>query len=171
MRRLVSALAAALLLAAAPADVVTQVRAWRQQHEKEILRELFDFLSIPNVAADAPNIKRNADALARMFERRRFAPELIAGAGPPLVVAERRLPNTRRTITFYFHYDGQPVNAAEWIYEPPFKPVIVAPHEPQGRTITLETWRGAVGPGGRGSRRRAPGGKPAGRGMPRPIAR
>ena len=146
MRRLVSALAAALLLAAAPADVVTQVRAWRQQHEKEILRELFDLLSIPNVAADAPNIKRNADALARMFERRRFAPELIAGAGPPLVVAERRLPNTRRTITFYFHYDGQPVNAAEWIYEPPFKPVIVAPHEPQGRTITLETWRDVIDP-------------------------
>src|SRR5919197_2803292 len=146
MRRLVSALTAALLLAAAPLDVVAQVRAWRAQHEKQILRELYELLAIPNVAADAPNITRNADALARMFERRRFAPELIANAGPPLVVAERRLPNARRTITFYFHYDGQPVNAAEWIYEPPFKPVIVVPHEPQGRTLTLETWQEAIDP-------------------------
>jgi acetylornithine deacetylase/succinyl-diaminopimelate desuccinylase-like protein len=146
MRRLGTALVAGFLVAAAPADVVTQVRAWRVQHEKQILRELFDFLAIPNVAADAANIKRNADALARMFERRRFAPELIGGAGPPVVVAERRLPNARRTITFYFHYDGQPVNAAEWIYEPPFRPVIVAPHEPQGRTITLETWQDVIDP-------------------------
>src|SRR5919197_880139 len=146
MRRLVSALTAALLLAAAPLDVVAQVRAWRAQHEKQILRELYELLAIPNVAADAPNITRNADALARMFERRRFAPELIPNAGPPLVVAERRLPNARRTITFYFHHEGQPGNGADWFYEPRFKPVIVAPHEPQGRTITLETWQDTIDP-------------------------
>jgi acetylornithine deacetylase/succinyl-diaminopimelate desuccinylase-like protein len=137
---------AAALAAAAPADVVRSVRAWRVQHEKAILRELFDFLALPNVATDTVNIKRNADALTRMFERRRFAPEIIATKGSPLVLAERRLPNARRTIVFYFHYDGQPVNASEWIYEPPFSPVIVAEHDPQGRTITLDTWQDTIDP-------------------------
>ncbi len=149
MRSMKRALLAVMVLAAAaaaPADVVQTVRSWRVQHEKAILHELFDFLALPNVAADTANIRRNAEALTRMFERRRFAPELIATQGPPLVVAERRLPNVRRTLTFYFHYDGQPVNASEWIYEPPFTPVIVVHHEPQGRTITLNTWQDRIDP-------------------------
>jgi acetylornithine deacetylase/succinyl-diaminopimelate desuccinylase-like protein len=131
---------------AAPDDTVARVRAWRAEHEKAILRELFEFLSIPNVASNQADIQRNADALTRMFERRRFAPEILKTGGSPLVVAERRVPNVRRTITFYFHYDGQPVDASEWIYEPPFKPVIVASHPPAGRTITLDTWKDAIDP-------------------------
>lgn len=151
MKRAVLLLVALAALAAAPADVAGPVRAWRTQHEKAILHELFDFLGIPNVASDTANIRRNAEALTRMFERRRFAPEILATAGSPLVVAERRLPNGangRRTLTFYFHYDGQPVNASEWIYEAPFKPVIVAEHadSEQGRTITLDTWQDAIDP-------------------------
>ena len=149
MRRTLLAALALAAMAAAPADVVPRVREWRTQHERQILRELYDFVSIPNVAGDAPNIRRNAEALTRMFERRRFAPEIVPTAGTsPLVVAERRLPNVRRTITFYFHYDGQPVTASEWIYEPPFKPVIVAEHgdSEQGRTITLDAWQDAIDP-------------------------
>jgi acetylornithine deacetylase/succinyl-diaminopimelate desuccinylase-like protein len=146
MKWLIIVVLAIAAAAATPVEVVTQVRGWRTQHEKQILRELYDLLSIPNVATDTVNIKRNAEALTRMFERRRFAPEILTTAGSPLVVAERRMPNVRRTITFYFHYDGQPVNPAEWIYEPPFRPVIVAAHEPQGRTITLETWQDTIDP-------------------------
>jgi len=148
MKRVLMLAAALAAMGATVQENVARVRAWRVEHEKPILAELFDFLSIPNVATNQNDIRKNADALTRMFERRRFAPEILpTGAGSsPLVVAERRLPNVRRTITFYFHYDGQPVNASEWIYEPPFKPVIVAPHEPQGRTITLSTWRDAIDP-------------------------
>src|SRR5215211_7204337 len=122
----------AVALAAAD-DTISRVRAWRMDHEKQILLELFDFLAIPNVASNAADIQRNADALVRMFEQHRFAPEKISTGGSPLVVAERRLPNVRRTITLYFHYDGQPVDPTEWTYEAPFRPVIVAEHEPAGR--------------------------------------
>src|SRR6185436_11008802 len=97
-------------------------------------------------ASNRADIQRNADALVRMFEQHRFAPELIPTGGSPLVIAERRLPNVRRTITFYFHYDGQPVDPSEWTYEAPFRPVIVAAHEPAGRTITLATWKDAIDP-------------------------
>ena len=127
-------------------ETTSRVREWRSQHEREILRELFDFLAIPNVATNQADIRRNLDALSRMLERRRFAPETIATGGSPLVVAERRVPNASRTLAFYFHYDGQPVNPSEWMYDAPFRPVIVAAHEPAGRTITLDTWKDRIDP-------------------------
>src|SRR5438093_5205718 len=145
-RLIVLALTAAAIGAAAADDTSARVRAWRLDHEKQILLELFDFLSIPNVATNKGDIGRNAQALARMFELRRFLPERIATSGSPVVFAERRAPNLRRTITFYFHYDGQPVDPTEWTYEPPFSPVIVVEHEPAGRTLTLKSWQGPIDP-------------------------
>ncbi len=133
-------------LVSAQDNPVSRVRAWREQHEKQILLELFDFLKIPNVAANKADIERNAQALTRMLELRRFLPDRIATPGAPVVVAERRIPSARRTITFYFHYDGQPVDPAEWTYEPPFSPVIVTEHEPAGRTITLSSWNDRINP-------------------------
>src|SRR5881397_743164 len=133
--------------AGAAADTTSaRVRAWRLDHEKQILLELFDFLKIPNVASNKGDIERNAQALTRMLELRRFLPDRIATSGSPVVIAERRAAGARRTITFYFHYDGQPVDPAEWTYEPPFSPVIVAEHEPAGRTITLSSWNDKIDP-------------------------
>ena len=145
-KRLGLVFAAATLIGATTQETMTHVRAWRVDHEKQILLELFDLLSIPNVAANPRDIQRNAEALTRMFEHRRFAPEIVPTGGAPLVIAERRIPNVRRTLTFYFHYDGQPVDPSEWTYEAPFKPVIVAEHEPAGRTITLTTWQDRIDP-------------------------
>ena len=138
--------AALLVFLAAADDATMRVRAWRTQHETQILHELFDLLAIPNVATDAADIRRNADALVTMFERRHFTGDVVATKGAPLVLMERRVPSASRTLTFYFHYDGQPVVASEWTYEPPFSPVIVVPHAPAGRTISLETWQGAIDP-------------------------
>jgi acetylornithine deacetylase/succinyl-diaminopimelate desuccinylase-like protein len=144
MKRWLAAGAALFLLAATSQDTVARVRAWRAAHERQILRELFDFLANPKIASDTAAIGRNADALQRMFERRRFAPGTVSAGGPPVVIAERRAPNLRRTLTFYFHYDGQPVNAAEWIHGEPFKPVVVGGGE--GRTIALDTSQGDIDP-------------------------
>src|SRR5205814_1848441 len=81
------------------------------------------------------DIARNAAMLQRMFETRRFAVEIVPTSGSPVLLAERRTAAARRTLTFYFHYDGQPVDPAEWVYNPPFSPVIVVPHEPAGWTV------------------------------------
>jgi acetylornithine deacetylase/succinyl-diaminopimelate desuccinylase-like protein len=106
-------------------DNTARVREWRVQHQQQILDELFGLLAIPNVADKPDDIRKNAEALTRMFEKRRFAPDIVATAGSPLVLAERRAPNLQRTVTFYFHYDGQPVVASEWVNAPPFTPKIV----------------------------------------------
>jgi acetylornithine deacetylase/succinyl-diaminopimelate desuccinylase-like protein len=139
-------IAATLTVHAQSSDPVAAVRTWRAQHEPQVLRELFDLVAIPNVASDKDGIARNAQALTRMFEKRRFLPETIPTGGPPLVVAERKTAGAARTLTFYFHYDGQPVEAREWTHAPPFSPVIVTDNGPSGRTMTLDQVRGAIDP-------------------------
>jgi hypothetical protein len=75
-RWLVLFVAAASLGGAAAEDPIARVRAWRSAHEPQIPRELFDFLALPNVAANKGDIEKNAQALTRMFEKRRFLPEV-----------------------------------------------------------------------------------------------
>ena len=129
---------------AAPDSTLTQVRTWRTQHEMAILRELFDLLSLPNVATNQGDMARNADALTQMLARRRFTAEILPTSGSPVVLAERRAPNAVRTLTFYFHYDGQPVDPREWTHGPPFTPVVVTGPAADARTLTLAQLTGPI---------------------------
>jgi acetylornithine deacetylase/succinyl-diaminopimelate desuccinylase-like protein len=135
-----------MVVALGAQDTVGRVRAWREQHEPQILHELFDLVAIPNVASDKDGIARNAQALTRMFEKRRFLPETIATAGSPIVLAERRVSGAARTMTFYFHYDGQPVEPREWTHGPPFAPVVVTDLSATARTLKLDEVRGPIDP-------------------------
>jgi len=126
MKRLLIACGVLVALgAAAPDSTLTRVRAWRTQHETAILRELFDLLALPNVATNQSDMARNADALKGMLTRRTFAAEILPSSGSPVVLAERRAAGASRTLTFYFHYDGQPVDPREWTHGPPFTPIVV----------------------------------------------
>jgi len=123
-------LAAALLPSMAfgqqTSEFAGRIRADVEQHQKQIVDELLELLAIPNVAADKPNIRRNAAHLQRLFTRHGFAAEILETAGNPLIYAEiaghqnPALP----TVLFYAHYDGQPVDAKKWNQSDPFEPVL-----------------------------------------------
>lgn len=70
-----------LLLAAsfvgAQPDLRGTVQAWVASRQPQLMAELVELLAIPNLAADRPNIRRNADHLRGMLERRGFAAELL----------------------------------------------------------------------------------------------
>ena len=83
-----------------------------------------DLLAIPNVAADRANIRKNAEHLRTLFEKRGFTVELLETAGNPLVYAELKVPRAARTLLLYSHYDGQPVDPKGWQQPDPFKPVM-----------------------------------------------
>lgn len=103
---------------------VPKVRAWIQGHQQPVVAELLDLLAIPNVAADGPNIRRNAGRLREMLQKRGFTAELLETAGNPLVYGELKVPGATRTLLFYSHYDGQPVDPKGWRQPDPFTPVI-----------------------------------------------
>jgi acetylornithine deacetylase/succinyl-diaminopimelate desuccinylase-like protein len=139
---LLLALALTLSGAAAPAGPAlrTQVRAYRAAHEKEIVGELADLVSLRNVASDRADIERNADRLIEMLKRRGVeARRLNAGDAPPAVYGELRSPGATRTVVFYAHYDGQPAEAADWGGNDPWKPVLRAGPEPNAPVVDLAT--------------------------------
>jgi acetylornithine deacetylase/succinyl-diaminopimelate desuccinylase-like protein len=99
------------------------VRAYREANESSIINELVEWLSIPNVAADSINIRKNAMKLKEMMQKRGIETKLLEGSGPPLVFGEIKTPGATRTIALYAHYDGQPVDASKWAADP-FKPAL-----------------------------------------------
>jgi acetylornithine deacetylase/succinyl-diaminopimelate desuccinylase-like protein len=109
----------------APARVAQEVRDYRMDHEDRIVRELAEFLAIPNVASDAPNIQKNAEHLVEMLEARGIETHLlpITGRGP-VVFGKLVAPEATRTVIFYAHYDGQPVDPLAWTDGTPFQPVL-----------------------------------------------
>ena len=101
------------------ADVRSAARRFRESHEAEIAREFATLLAIPNVASDSVNIRRNAAAVIELLRRRGVTARTLEGdAGPPAVYGELRTPGATRTIVFYAHYDGQPVDPSQWTGAP-----------------------------------------------------
>jgi len=114
----------ALMAAAPPANLRATIDAWVQRNQKALVSSLVELLAIPNVAADRANIRRNAVWLHGALAKRGFTAELLETTGNPLVFGELRVPGATRTILFYEHYDGQPVNAKDWKQPSPFTPIL-----------------------------------------------
>jgi len=112
MKRVLTAMLSCALAAHAAAATNEPVRAWRVANEPRLLDEFTALLAIPNVATDAANIGRNADAIAKLMSARGLAPRMLPGSdgSPPAVYGEWLVPGAKRTLLFYAHYDGQPVD-------------------------------------------------------------
>jgi acetylornithine deacetylase/succinyl-diaminopimelate desuccinylase-like protein len=166
LRRLALLLLAALPTAAvaqspavkprvAPEQVARQVRDYRMKNEDRIVRELAEFLAIPNVASDTVNIQKNATHLVEMLEARGIETHLLAISGRgPVVFGKLTTPEAKRTVIFYAHYDGQPVDATAWTDGKPFEPalrtdsieaggkhVAFPENGQQGSTVYKDDWR------------------------------
>ena len=107
-----------------------KIRAYREKNEQLIYNDFISFLKIPNVATDSSNIRRNADYLMTLMNSRGIEHVQLLEADekhvPPVVFGEVNVPSSTRTIIFYAHYDGQPVNAALWTKGlHPFQPQLV----------------------------------------------
>jgi acetylornithine deacetylase/succinyl-diaminopimelate desuccinylase-like protein len=122
--RVITSLIFVATLVAQTVPLRTSVSAWVDAHQKEIVAELLDTLAIPNVAADRANIGRNAEHLRALLGRHGFTAELLETSGNPLVFGSMNVPGATRTILFYCHYDGQPVDPKAWKQPDPFSPVL-----------------------------------------------
>jgi len=110
------------LAAETPAEAARQ---YTTAHQAKLTQEFSTLLSIPNVAADPANLKRNADLLVEALEKRGVESRLLSiPSVPPVVYGQITVPGAQHTIVFYAHYDGQPVTPSEWEGGSPFTPVI-----------------------------------------------
>ncbi len=131
------------LNASAQTADVRKVREYRQQQEHAIINEYLSFLSLPNVAKDTAGILNNASFIMEMMKKRGIQNVQLLSANttgaPPTVYGEKLIPGAAGTLIFYAHYDGQPVNPAQWAKGlEPFGPKLLsAPIEKNGSFLPL----------------------------------
>ena len=95
-----------------------------QNNGPQILADFAKLLSMPNVAYDLPNINENASYIVGELKKRGVEAKLLRTVGtPPIVFGYLPVTGATRTLAFYVHYDGQPVNTANWTNDP-WEPVL-----------------------------------------------
>jgi acetylornithine deacetylase/succinyl-diaminopimelate desuccinylase-like protein len=129
-----------------------KVRDYVSASQSSLMEEYFSFLSIPNVAADTVNILRNADFIVEMMKKRNITNvQLLRGTSGkmhPSIFGEVNVKGAKQTLIFYAHYDGQPVNSAQWARGlSPFTPTLYTNTidkgelvKPRGKTFEPD-WR------------------------------
>ncbi|HKO95637.1 MAG TPA: M20/M25/M40 family metallo-hydrolase [Pyrinomonadaceae bacterium] len=131
----------ASLLGTSQVNRVSVARAHREKNEQIILKEFVDLLSIPNVASDHQNIRRNSTAIMEMMKRRGLNPRLLEATTPntpPAVYGEWIVPGAERTVILYAHYDGQPTDPKQWNGSHPWQPLLrSAPLEAGGKSLPM----------------------------------
>jgi acetylornithine deacetylase/succinyl-diaminopimelate desuccinylase-like protein len=105
------------------------VDQWYNQNEHSIISKYFEFLSIPNTYNDKDDLSKNALFIENLLKSAGVATQLLNNKDQtaiPVVYGEVLAPGADKTIIFYAHYDGQPVNPTQWATGlEPFTPVFL----------------------------------------------
>lgn len=96
---------------------------------KEVLLKHKAFVSIPNLPENIDNMMKNVDWVSKEFTALQFKVSVLEATELPVLFAEKSYNKDFKTILFYFHLDGQPVNPKMWDQEDPFVPVLKAQNQ------------------------------------------
>ena len=126
---------------------VRATQKWVKKNGHKIIGDFTELLAIPNVALDRQNIRKNAEYISKLFQDRGFEMQLLEVDGAnPIIYGEMKKPGATRTLCFYVHYDGQPVDETKWKHAP-FKPVLYSgPMDAGGKPIDLPKKRTKINP-------------------------
>ncbi len=114
-------------------------------HEQSIVAELRELLALPNVATSDRDIRRNAELLVKMLEKRGINGRVLENpSGPVAVYGELSTPGATRTLLFYAHFDGQPPGPEAVWKSPPFEPTLRAGRAEDGASAIA--WADAAHP-------------------------
>jgi acetylornithine deacetylase/succinyl-diaminopimelate desuccinylase-like protein len=122
--------------------VQQKINQYTTENATSLINEYIRFVSIPNVTRDSANILRNAEFIITMMHDRGIKAEFLTGVTPnvnPAVFGEIKVPGAKYTLSFYAHYDGQPVNPVKWTGGlQPFEPHFIdKPIEQGGKILQL----------------------------------
>ncbi len=117
--RILSVIAFLLVLSLSAQDINKLTDSYIEKNGVQIIQDFKTLLSIPNVAFDLPNINKNAEYIKSELEKRGVESRLLRMVGtPPIVYGYYPVKGAKRTIAFYVHYDGQPVDKTKWANDP-----------------------------------------------------
>lgn len=107
-----------------------RISAYSQQQQKLWLEEFLSFVRIPNTPLDDKHTALNTTYIMKLMQSSGIENVQLLPAStplvPPAVYGEVNVPGATRTIIFYAHYDGQPVDSSRWYPGwHPFRPLIV----------------------------------------------
>lgn len=119
-----------------PAD---QVLNWLDEHERESIDRLVEWLRIPSVSTDPAyreEVRQAGSWAAEQLAAAGFAVEVHhtgdpPGSGHPVVLAHTPGKAATPHVLFYGHYDVQPADPLDLWESPPFEPVVK--NGPDGR--------------------------------------
>ncbi len=127
-------------------EATAAAEAYRAVHEKAILQDFAALLSIPNVADNLGDMRRNAQHISSLLQSRGFTVQTLEAGGAPYVYARLDTPGATETILIYAHFDGQPVQEENWAY-PPFSPTLLdGPLQSGGKPVDWGQSEGPLGP-------------------------
>ena len=127
-------------------EVTSAIDEYRLQHEKEILTDFADLLSLPNVATNLDDMKVNADFIVGLLEPRGIKTQILYAGNAPYIYGELTVPGATETVLIYAHFDGQPVQEENWAY-PPFKATLLdGTLQNGGQPVDIATFDGEFDP-------------------------
>lgn len=95
-----------------------------EKYAIQSFKEFYELLSIQNDAHYPLDIEKNIQWCETAFAKRKFTTQRLTTPTVPLLLAERKVKNARKTVLIYLQIDGQPVNPAQWDQESPWKPTL-----------------------------------------------
>jgi acetylornithine deacetylase/succinyl-diaminopimelate desuccinylase-like protein len=102
----------------AQSPAIQTINKYVNANSGNIITEFTGLLSFPNVAADPQGQRMTANIIMVMMKKRGIENVQLLRAAtpgvPPVVYGEVMVPGATQTLIFYAHYDGQPVNPAQW---------------------------------------------------------
>ncbi|MEM8899537.1 MAG: M20/M25/M40 family metallo-hydrolase [Bacteroidota bacterium] len=115
-------------------------------HFKSTLLLHKEFVSIPNLPpVDPEAMLKNINWAAEKYGELGFSTTLLESKTFPLLLAEKVYDPAFKTVLFYFHIDGQPINPEAWDQEHPFTPVLKEKGEDgKWKTIDWDALNGEI---------------------------
>ncbi len=116
-------------------------------YAKSSFEELIDFLSLPNDAHYPKDLKKNMQWCETAFSKRGFTTKKLTTSGVPLLLAEKKHENAKKTVLVYLQVDGQPVDTTKWFQKNPYKATLKELDENSNwNTISLDKLNGEINP-------------------------
>lgn len=114
---------------------LSEIKNYTQANQRQILQDFTSLLALPNVSANSQDMLVNAKWITNYIAHRGFTSEVVSAGRAPYILAEKKVPGASKTILIYAHFDGQPVEPANWA-TPPFTPTLIdKPIERGGKPV------------------------------------